>query len=139
MDKFDQAIISHLSDNARQSIAAIGKAIGLSRTAVNDRIQKLEQAGIIRRYTVELGEAAQPASVCAYFELTFRPFEPARVKQAIAPIREIRQAHALSGSTDLMLYVEAPSMDRLNQVRQQLAELENLEKLVTATALEQLI
>jgi len=139
MDKFDQAIIDLLMENSRQPVAAIGDAIGLSRTAVNDRIRKLEEQGIIRRYTIELGETDQQLKLSAYFELTFRPFDLVAVKRNIAAIPEIRQAHALSGSTDVLVFVETRSMERLNQVRQQLADLPQLDKIVTSTALEQLV
>jgi len=139
MDKFDHAILDLLTQNARQSVAAIGNSVGLSRTAVNDRIRKLEDKGVIRRYTLELGNTLEEQKICAYFELTFRPFDLLAVKQQLTSITEIRQAHALSGSTDVLVFVEAPSMERLNQVRQQLAELPNLDKIVTSTALEQLV
>ncbi|MCV6589245.1 MAG: Lrp/AsnC family transcriptional regulator [Marinobacterium sp.] len=138
MDRFDKAILNSLTENARQPVATIANAIGLSRTAVNDRIRKLEERGIIDRYTLERGDQTQ-AAVCAWFELTFRPFEQTKVKQAIRQIAGIRKAHALSGSIDLMLYVEVASMTELNHIRQQLDQLEHLDKLVTHTVLEQLI
>lgn len=139
MDKFDQAIINLLTENARQPVAAIGDTIGLSRTAVNERIRKLEERGTIRRFTIELGSESQEQSVCAYFELTFRPFEPVAVMQQLQAIPEVRQAHSLSGSTDVLLFVETRSMNRLNQVRQQLSGLDNLDKIVTSTAMERLV
>lgn len=139
MDKFDQAIINLLTENSRQSIATIGSTIGLSRTAVNERIRKLEERGTIKRYTIELGQESQEQSICAYFELTFHPFEPAAVIQQLKAIPEIRQAHAISGSTDVLLFVQARSMERLNQLRQQLSAFENLDKLVTSTAMERMV
>jgi len=139
MDKFDQEILNLLSQNARLSVTAIGDQIGLSRTAVNERIRKLEEQGTIQRYTIELGEGLSEQKISAYFELTFHPFDLDTVKADISTIPEIRQAHALSGSTDVLLYVEARSMERLTQIRHQLGELANLEKLVTSTALEKLI
>jgi len=139
MDKFDREILNLLTQNARQSVTAIGDVIGLSRTAVNERIRKLEDLGVIQRYTIEVGDQAQQQKVCAYFEMTFRPFDLKAVKDSIQTISEIRQAHALSGATDVLVYVEARSMERLMQVRQQLAELEHLEKIVTSTALEQMV
>lgn len=139
MDKFDREILNLLTQNARQSVTAIGEVIGLSRTAVNEHIRKLEDLGVIQRYTIEVGDQAQQQKVCAYFEMTFRPFDLKAVKESIQAISEIRQAHALSGATDVLVYVEARSMERLMQVRQQLAELEHLDKIVTSTALEQMV
>ena len=139
MDKFDQQIIKLLTANARQPVTAIGDAIGLSRTAVNDRIRRLEEQGIIRRYTLELGESGEARKIGAYFELTFRPFDLTAVRQQLQHIPGIRQAHALSGNTDVLLFAEAASMEQLNEVRRQLSELPQLEKLVTSTAMETLI
>ncbi len=139
MDKFDKSILELLSQNARQPVAAIGDAIGLSRTAVNDRIRKLEEKGIIQRYTVELGSEHQSGQVNAYFELTFRPFDLLEIKGLLQSIPEIKQAHALSGTTDVLLYVEARSMERLSDVRRLLSNLPDLEKVVTSTAFERMI
>ena len=139
MDKFDQAIIDHLSRNARQPINAIAETIGLSRSAVNERIRKLEQQGTIKGYTLRLGASLARQDIAAYFELTFRPFDLAAIKQQIQSIPEVRQAHALSGNTDVLVFVEASSMEQLSRVRQTLAELSQLEKIVTSTALERLV
>lgn len=139
MDKFDKAILTLLSQNSRQPVAAIGDAIGLSRTAVNDRIRKLEEKGIIHRYTVELGRDHQVGSVNAYFELTFRPFDLLEIKPLLQSIPEVKQAHALSGATDILLFVEANSMVRLSEIRQFLSDLPALEKIVTSTAFEKII
>lgn len=139
MDKFDHAIIDLLAQNARRPIATIGSEIGLSRTAVNDRIRKLEDQGVIAGYTIKRGSDLQGDKVSAYFELTFRPFDLSIVKSHLQQITEVQQAHALSGPTDILLFVETRTMERLTQVRQLLAELPNLEKIVTSTALEQLI
>lgn len=138
MDRFDQAILEKLTENSRQPVAAIAEAIGLSRTAVNDRIRKLEESGVIARYTIQRADQSE-APVCAWFELTFRPFDQTRVKREIRKVPGIRKAHALSGSTDLMLYVEVASMAELNAMRQQLDQLEHLDRLVTHTVLERLI
>lgn len=139
MDKFDQKILNLLSENARISVTSIGEEIGLSRTAVNERIRKLEEQGTIQRYTIELGNSQEQQKVCAYFELTFHPFNIDRVKNDLQQIPDIRQAHALSGNTDVLLFVEARSMERLTEVRTLLGQLPDLEKLVTSTALQQLI
>ncbi|MCZ2720164.1 Lrp/AsnC family transcriptional regulator [Marinomonas sp. 15G1-11] len=139
MDKFDKAILELLSQNARQPVASIGEAIGLSRTAVNDRIRKLEDKGVIQRYTIELGKDQQTSHVNAYFELTFRPFDLVEIKRLLRMIPEIKQAHALSGVTDVLLYVEAHSMERLSHVRCLLSDLPNLEKVITSTAFERIV
>ena len=56
MDKFDKAIINELRQDARQSISTIADRVSLSRSAVTERIKKLETSGVIRGYQVLLSE-----------------------------------------------------------------------------------
>jgi Lrp/AsnC family leucine-responsive transcriptional regulator len=139
MDKFDQAIIELLVDNSRRSFASIGDAIGLSRTAVNDRIQRLKQSGVIQRYTIDIASEKETAQVSVYFQLTFRPFDAKLIAPHLQNIPEIKQAHTLSGDTDLIVYVQAGSMQRINQVRERLAALPELDKIQTFTVLDKLV
>jgi Lrp/AsnC family leucine-responsive transcriptional regulator len=54
LDKKDRLIITALQHDARQSLSALGKRIGLSQPAVSERVKKLEEAGIIRGYSATI-------------------------------------------------------------------------------------
>ena len=138
MDKFDRAIVDALVANSRRSIASIGEHIGLSRTAVNDRIQRLKESGIIQRYTIDV-RRDDAAKVVVYFQLTFRPFDAKVIAPYLQGISDITRAHTLCGDTDLIVYVEAESMARISQIRELLAALPDLDKLQTFTVLDSLI
>ncbi|MFC0049669.1 Lrp/AsnC family transcriptional regulator [Rheinheimera tilapiae] len=119
MDKFDQQILQQLRQNARQSVSDIAAAVHLSRSAVTERIRKLEQQKVILGYQVVLG-AATEAKVRAYFELQHKA---ARCQELIPFLRsfsELKSCHGISGEVDLMLFVEADSMERLHQIREQI-------------------
>src|SRR5258708_39546684 len=51
LDKRDRSIIKALQQDARQSLSALGKRIGLSQPAVSERVKKLEDAGVICGYS----------------------------------------------------------------------------------------
>lgn len=57
-DKTDKRIPALLERNARASSTAIGREIGLSRTAVQDRITRMEAGGIIQGYHVVSSQEA---------------------------------------------------------------------------------
>jgi len=139
MDKFDQQIIELLTENSRRSIAGIGERVGLSRTAVNDRIQRLQQNGEIEAFTVKLKSVDSRELISVYFQLTFRPFEVNKIAPQLKSIPELKQAHSLTGDSDLILYLQADSMLRINEIREQLSQLENLDKVQTLTALQKII
>ncbi|WP_432455742.1 MULTISPECIES: Lrp/AsnC family transcriptional regulator [unclassified Agarivorans] len=139
MDKFDQKIVNLLAENSRRSIASIGEKIGLSRTAVNDRVQRLHQSGEIEAFTLKLKSPDNKNLISVYFQLTFRPFILNAIMTQLNNIPEIKQAHSLTGDTDLILYIQAGSMGRVNDIREQLSQLDSLDKLQTFTALQKII
>lgn len=54
LDKKDKLILRSLQEDARQSLSALGKRVGLSQPAISERVSKLEQAGIITGYGARL-------------------------------------------------------------------------------------
>ncbi|AIY90277.1 winged helix-turn-helix transcriptional regulator [Geoglobus acetivorans] len=54
LDEYDLKILELLRENSRLSYSDIGKALGMTRQTVKSRIEKLEQEGIIRKYTIEI-------------------------------------------------------------------------------------
>jgi len=58
LDKKDQQILQALQQDARQSLAALGRRIGLSQPAISERVKKLEEAGVIAGYGARIDLAA---------------------------------------------------------------------------------
>lgn len=54
LDSKDWQILEALQKNARQSLASLGKRIGLSQPAMSERVQKLEAAGVIEGYSARV-------------------------------------------------------------------------------------
>ena len=54
LDGIDAKLVTLLNDNARMSIAELGRAVNMSAPSVNERLKRLEEAGIISGYTVTL-------------------------------------------------------------------------------------
>lgn len=66
IDKINQQILQHLWENARLSFAEIGKLVHLSAPAVAERVRKMESAGIITGYRVQVDSAAMGFPITAY-------------------------------------------------------------------------
>ncbi|MBU2428890.1 MAG: Lrp/AsnC family transcriptional regulator [Gammaproteobacteria bacterium] len=118
-DKFDQLIIKALLEDARQSVSAIAEQVNLSRSAVSERLKRLEQSGEIRGYQVLLGTKTKPG-VAAYFDIQHNSARCADVIPALKAIPEIKRCQGVSGETDLIVFVEADTVARLHQIREQL-------------------
>jgi len=117
LDKFDKSIIDCLRQNARQSVSHISETVNLSRSAVSERIKKLEQQGIIRGYQVLLSES-QKEGVSAYFEIQHQCPRCADVVHVFQAIPEVITCRGITGDMDLLVYVQANSMKRLHEIRE---------------------
>ena len=60
IDEVDRQLIARLQENARIPTAALARGVGLSRSAVQERLERLEKSNIITGYTVQLGDSARP-------------------------------------------------------------------------------
>ncbi|CAM2835539.1 Lrp/AsnC family transcriptional regulator [Shewanella algae] len=117
MDKFDKAIINALKKNARRSISDVAAEVSLSRSAVSDRIKKLEQNGVIRGYQLLLSES-QKEAVSAYFEIQHKCPRCSDVVHVFHAIPEVVTCHGISGDMDLLVFVKTPSMRRRHEIRE---------------------
>ncbi len=117
LDDKDKILIAALRRNARESLVGLARSVGLSRSATQERMRRLEREGIIKAYTVELASAHDPA-VRAMIAVTFKPgFLCKQVVPRLAGIPEIVACHSLTGSIDLMVNVACDSNATLNRIR----------------------
>lgn len=138
MDKFDQAIIAHLKINARQSVSAIADAVNLSRSAVTERIKKLERNGQIRGYQVLLSES-QKAGVSAYFEIQHKCARCSNIVKVFQVIPEVLTCHGITGDMDLLVFVQTDSMQRLHEIREYLDAEPDIVKIKTHVVMSEWI
>lgn len=123
LDELDRRILAELQADARLSQAAIAARVGLSRSAVQSRIARLESAGVIAGYTVRLGAPDRHPGVRAYLLVQGTGPSHERAVRFLEAFAEIRVADSVSGDTDLVLQVEAGSLAEVNRVRDEVAKL----------------
>jgi len=138
VDKFDQAIISALKQDARQSISNIAEQVNLSRSSVTARIKSLEQKKIIRGYQVLLSES-QKSAVSAYLEIKNVSTCCENLLAMFSQMPEIITCHGITGDMDLLMYVKAPSMQRLHEIREFIDTHDSIAKIKTHVVMSEWI
>ncbi|WP_112662650.1 Lrp/AsnC family transcriptional regulator [Microvirga flavescens] len=121
LDEKDKLLIAALRRNARESLVGLARVVGLSRSATQERMRRLEREGVIRGYTVELSGEHEPA-VRAMIAVAFAPgFQCRHVLPSFSGLPEIVASHSLTGSIDLLLSVACESNAALDRVRNAVA------------------
>ncbi len=108
LDKFDLAILRVLQDDARASLQDIGAAVGLSSTPCWNRIKRMESAGVIRGYTVQIDPAAVGFMDTVIVHVTLETHSEEMLYKfghALAQVPEVLEAYLVSGDYDYFIRI----------------------------------
>ena len=121
LDDTDRAILDLLRDNARRTFGDIGARGGLSAPAVKRRVDRLEEAGVIRGYTVRLDHARLGRPLEAFTELRFSGHARVDAIAAIAEdIPEVEAVFTVAGDPDALAWIRVRDVEELKRVIDQL-------------------
>jgi Lrp/AsnC family leucine-responsive transcriptional regulator len=109
-------LLGLLADAPRASISELARRIGMSAPAVRERILRLEEAGIIRGYRVELDPAALGYPVEAYVRVRPAPGQLAKVAELAQSLPQVAECNRVTGEDCFVMKVHLPSIAALDQV-----------------------
>src|SRR5689334_25223555 len=116
LDDTDWRLLEALQSDGRASYADLGRLVGLSPSAVTERVRRLEESGVITGYRCEvdperLGLAIRAQVRLRYPTANYRPFH-----DLLASTPEVVEAHHVTGEDCFVLTVLARSMRHLEEV-----------------------
>ncbi len=135
LDPTDRALLALLRENARTPVAELARALGLSRTTVQARIQRLERQRVVVGYTVVVPDEAEAALVRAHVLITVAPRQTGAIEQALRRIPEVRVLHSVSGPFDLIAVVAAQSIGELDALIDRIGTIDGVERTTSAIVL----
>ena len=135
MDELDQRLIEALRENARASAAELARSLGLSRTTVQSRIERLERSGVITGYTVRLSDAHERGQIHAYVMMTVSHKQAAGVTAAIRRMPAVRLLQSVSGPFDVIAKIAAPSVADMDALIDALGALDGVERTTSSVVL----
>ncbi len=137
MDLRGRKLLGELQTDARLSIAELGRRIGLSATATAERLRQMEEAGIVRGYTVEIDREALGLDVVAFIRMSCNGQNYHRFQEYIQTLEEVRECHHLTGGDDFLLKVTTTTMGALEALIEALLPYGNpVTSLVLSTPVE---
>jgi Lrp/AsnC family leucine-responsive transcriptional regulator len=117
LDEKDQKILALVQRDAKLPQAEIARRVGLSTAAVNERLRKLENAGVIRRYVAVVDPRSLGMSITAFVEVFIEhPRHEAVFIDRLLELDEVLEVHHVTGEFSLLLKVRVRDMDGLQQL-----------------------
>lgn len=111
----DQRLLACLRRNARMSTSELARQLDVSRATVQNRIRKLEDAGIIEGYTVRLGQTWRDKRIRAHVLVEVEQRRSAEVTRRLEQLESVAALYVISGNYDLILELEVDSTGALSQ------------------------
>lgn len=136
LDEADRQLISLLQINARESIAELARKLGVARTTVIARIDRLEKNGIITGYTIKMGQGIFSAELHAYVGITVQSQSNKKVVEQLERIPEIQLLCAVSGEFDYVAWIKVAEPRQLNILLDKIGSIEGVTKTTTSIVLE---
>lgn len=116
LDARNVELIRLLQDDPRAGISEVARRIGMSAPAVKERLTRLEEAGIIRGYKLELDPKALGWPITAFVRIRPMPGQLPRIAELAASMPQVAECHRITGEDCFILKVYLRSLESLDQV-----------------------
>ncbi len=111
-DKIDEKIIEYLKENARESFVDIGKKLKLSESAVRRRVKNLLGSGVIKKFTVELGE--ENATSAIVLVSVDSATDTSKVSLKLTKLEGVKTVYEITGQYDITVIISAATIAEIN-------------------------
>ena len=117
MEKIDRQILRLLAGDGRMSYTDLGKATGLSTSAVHQRVKRLEERGLITGYGASIDHAKAGRPLTAFISITpIDPSQPDDYPQRLRDIAEIESCWSVAGDESYILKVRVATPSALESL-----------------------
>jgi Lrp/AsnC family leucine-responsive transcriptional regulator len=116
LDAVNRRLLLALRDDPRLPIAALARCVGMSPPAVAERVRRLEEAGVIRGYRLDVDPVALGLPLTAYVRVRPNAGQLGRVAALAQEIPEVVECHRITGEDCFILKVHLPAVDQLDRV-----------------------
>lgn len=120
LDSINLRILRELSENPRLSMKELARRISMSAPAATERVQRLEENGVIRGARLELDQAAIGLPITAYVRVRPMPGELTTVGELAKTIPEVVECHRVTGEDCFIMKVLVAQVDGLEAVLDEL-------------------
>ncbi len=128
-------ILDALQDNARIPFSELGRRVGLSAPAVTERVRRMEDAGLITGYRVELGLEKLGFPIAALIRVAAPEEKCPRIRALIESLADVLECHHVTGDESFLLKVKSANTGSLEKLLGKIRSVEGGTRTVTKVVL----
>lgn len=119
LDARNVELLSLLSNDPRMATSEIARRIGMSAPAVRERIQRLEESGIIKGYRLEMDSRALGYPLLAFVRVRPMPGALPKIAALAQRLPEVTECYRVTGEDCFILKVHLATLDELDRILDQ--------------------
>jgi Lrp/AsnC family transcriptional regulator, leucine-responsive regulatory protein len=116
LDGVNRRILAALAEDPRISTSALARRVAMSAPAVRERVTRLEEAGVIRGYRLDIDPAAVGLPIAAWVRIRPGPGQLPKIADLARRTPEVSECHRISGDDCFLLKVHVPALEALEDV-----------------------
>lgn len=126
LDEIDKEILRVLQKNSRTPLREISKRVGLAESTVYERIKKLKQRGIIKKFTIILDPETLGFHLLAFILIKAKAGKYAEVAEKLISYPEIVEIYETTGDYDMILKIRTRNSEELNEFLDKIGEIDGV-------------
>ncbi len=124
----DLSLLNLLREDARSTTSDLARRLGVSRTTVQVRMERLRRDGVIIGYTVKTAPAFEERQIVALVTVVIAPKVMNSVIAALRKRPEVRRIYSVNGPYDLFAEISAPNVADIDKALDAIGEMEGVER-----------
>lgn len=112
-------ILALLQDDPRMSVSELARRVKMSAPATRERMQRMEEAGIIKGCRLELDPAALGYPIAAFVRVRPMPGKLPKIAELAASLPQVAECHRITGEDCFILKVYLDSLDNMDRILDQ--------------------
>jgi Lrp/AsnC family transcriptional regulator, leucine-responsive regulatory protein len=116
LDPTNLALLRELQEDGRLSLAELGRRVGLSPPAVADRLERMEEAGVITGYRAEVDPRALGYELAVVLRIRPAPRELKKVAELAQRTPEVVECHRITGDDCYLMKAHVRDVEHMEQV-----------------------
>ena len=116
LDDVNRRLLTELNADPRIPMSALGRRLGMSAPAVTERLQRLERAGVVRGYRVDVDPAALGLPVTAFARIRPVAGQLAKIAELARELPQVSECHRITGEDCFLIKVHAADVGSFEEV-----------------------
>jgi Lrp/AsnC family leucine-responsive transcriptional regulator len=119
LDEVNQRLLAELHADPRITMSALARRAGMSAPAVTERVQRLERAGVITGYRMDVSPAALGLPVTAFVRVRPTAGQLPKVAELAARLPQITECYRITGEDCFLLKLHAAAVEQIEEILDQ--------------------